>query len=66
MNENLIPMNKQTYPIVQIVTDNTITHRHTLKLANLKLLISEQLQYTHVLYTLRWLGTIHVSLHHKN
>ena len=34
--------NKQTYPTVQTVTDNIITHKHTLKLVNLKLLISEQ------------------------
>ena len=32
--------NKQIYPIVQIVTDNTITYKHTLKLASLKLLMS--------------------------
>ena len=38
--------NKQTYPTVQIATDNTITQRHTLKLASLKLLISEQLPDT--------------------
>ena len=47
-----MPTNKQTYPTVQIVTDNTITHRHTLKPASLKFLISEQLQYIHMLYTL--------------
>ena len=52
INKNLMPTNKQTYPKVQIVTDNTITHRHTLKLASLKFLISEQLQYIHILYTL--------------
>ena len=32
--------NKQTYPTVQTVTENTITYKHTLKLANLKLLLS--------------------------
>ena len=32
--------NKQTYPTVQTVTDNTITYKHTLKLASLKLLMS--------------------------
>ena len=36
---------KQTYPTVHTVTDNTITHKHTLKLASLKLLISEQCIY---------------------
>ena len=36
IDENLMPT-KQTYPTVQIVTDNTITHRHALKqLASLK------------------------------
>ena len=34
--------NKQTYLTVQTVIDNTTTHKHTLKLASLKLLISEQ------------------------
>ena len=32
--------NKQTYPTVQTVTDNTITYKHTLKLASLKLVMS--------------------------
>ena len=32
--------NKQTYRTVQTVTDNTIIHTHTLKLASLKLVIS--------------------------
>ena len=52
INKNLMPTNKQTYLKVQIVTDSTITHSHTLKLASLKFLISEQLQYIHILYTL--------------
>ena len=28
--------NKQTYPSLQTFTDNTVTHKHTLKLASLK------------------------------
>ena len=32
-------INKHIYPTVQTVTDNTLTHKHTLKLASLKLLI---------------------------
>ena len=32
--------NKQTYLTVQTVSDNTITYKHTLKLARLKFLMS--------------------------
>ena len=30
IHKNLISTNKQTYPTVQSVTDNTIKHKHTL------------------------------------
>ena len=38
--KNLTLRNKQTHLRVQTVTDNTITYKHTLKLASLKLLMS--------------------------
>ena len=40
MHQNLTLRNEQTYPTVQTVTDNTITHKHALSLTSL--LISEQ------------------------
>ena len=40
MHENFTLRNEQTYPTVQTVTDNTITHKHALSLTSL--LISEQ------------------------